>query len=154
MRSTRVPGCRSPFRRSQCRGEFDSEEASLLTCGARFVGRRLLAWDWRDVRTHEAVKQPNFSRNHGFKNLTRPPAHRHSGDAFYRPAANSADYEECAEDTEMCSAIRCHFNSAIRISLNSHHIGLPACSCNPRLPLLNASFGSLSVKSRINRPFI
>lgn len=46
-----------------------------------------------------------------------------------------------------------HGRSRILRFRNSTHIGAPACSCRARIPVVSASMGSLSVKSRIRRSF-
>ena len=54
--------------------------------------------------------------------------------------------------TKSAVAIACDQSCLMRISLNSAHIGLPACSCSARTPASSACLSS-SVKSMINRPF-
>src|SRR5207245_5814535 len=47
-----------------------------------------------------------------------------------------------------------YFSSFRRMFLNSTHIGFPAWSWRARMPSVRASWGSLSVKSRMSRLFM
>jgi len=153
----------------QAEGKEVSPVQSYLSAGDRSADPRPAAGR-RDGMNKVAVTFfPSFFLGHGFRKLKTRGHERESlfsprGGKFltcpcpqygFRKLKTRGQGEAIFRDEQDWADTFSHrFQRLLRRMLRySAHIGLPAWSCRAKTPLASARFGSLSVKSRISRPF-